>query len=80
MTLTRFGHRLAAYSSRCLYCTPLERSRDYFPAEPYKFDYDTSRLPPRTVITEELVHQLERLSLVKFTDTDAVAHLQEAIE
>jgi Asp-tRNA(Asn)/Glu-tRNA(Gln) amidotransferase C subunit len=45
----------------------------------YTFVVDKARLPPSPVISGDMVEHLERLSLVRFSNADAVHHLQKAI-
>lgn len=63
--------RLCSDSSR--------RERPYFPSEVYKYEHDESKMLPEPQITKEMVEHLERLSLVQFTDRQAVEHLKKAI-
>lgn len=50
-----------------------------FPEQPTRSMIDDNRLPPLPQMNDDLIHHLEQLSLVRFSDEAAVHHLVTAV-
>ena len=59
------------------YCT--KPVKTLIPEKPFETKIDKSKLPDPPKLSQELVDHLERLSLVRFSNEDAVKHLEKAI-